>query len=77
MKNLNGSGIHNIIEQGLTIFFAEGTAPAWVFMTSNSLPPSIVAEVLATAIKQRATLNMKSRIGETVSGSTEENTQST
>jgi hypothetical protein len=66
MRKFNGCGINNIIEQGLAIFFAEGTARAWVFMTSHSVPPSIVAEVLAAATNQRAALDLKSRIAETV-----------
>lgn len=49
-----GQSVHAIIEQGLEIFSAEGAARAWVFMTSSAIAPSVVAEKLAMAAKQRS-----------------------
>ncbi|MYN24842.1 hypothetical protein [Duganella levis] len=54
MNSSKGSQVQQMIEEGLKIFHAEGTARAWVFMTSNAVPPSIVAEVLAAAAKLHA-----------------------
>ena len=54
MQERKNIGSARIIERGIAIDAAKGTAHAWVFLLANGIPKHIVARVLARSARRRA-----------------------